>query len=157
MAIYPDHPHRILIIGVSGSGKTNALLNLLSQQDDIYKIYLYVQDLSEPRYEFLIKKREDVGIKYFNDPSAFIDCSNTMDDVYENIDDCNRNGQRKILIEFDYMIANVMTNKKFQVIINELFIRSTKLNISLVFITLLFLSYFYPKRCQTKFNTLHEI
>ena len=135
MAIYPDHPHRILIIGVSGSGKTNALLNLLSQQDDIYKIYLYVQDLSEPRYEFLIKKREDVGIKYFNDPSAFIDCSNTMDDVYENIDDCNPNGQRKILIEFDYMIANVMTNKKFQVIINELFIRSTKLNISLVFIT----------------------
>ena len=129
MAIYPDHSHRILIIGVSGS------------------VYLYVQDLSEPRYEFLIKKREDVGIKYFNDPSAFIDCSNTMDDVYENIDDYNPNGQRKILIEFDYMIANVMTNKKFQVIINELFIRSTKRNISLVFITLLFLSYFCPKRC----------
>ena len=135
MAIYPDHSHRILIIGVSGS------------------VYLYVQDLSEPRYEFLIKKREDVGIKHFNDPSAFIDCSNTMDDVYENIDDYNPNGQRKTLIEFDYMIANVMTNKKFQVIINELFIRSTKLNISLVFITLLFLSYFCPKRCQIKFNT----
>ena len=55
----PDHPYRILIIGGSGSGKTNALLNLISQQDDIDKIYLYAKDLSEPKYEFLIKKCED--------------------------------------------------------------------------------------------------
>ena len=86
----PDHLHRILIIGGSGSGKTNALLNLIKEQDDIDNIYLYAKDLSELKYEFLIKKRQDVGIKYCNDPNAFTECSNTMDDVYENIDDYNR-------------------------------------------------------------------
>ena len=78
----PDHSYRILIIGGSGSGKTDALLNLINEQDDIDKIYFYVTDLSEPRYEFLIKKRKGVGIKYCNDPNAFIECSNRMDDVY---------------------------------------------------------------------------
>ena len=68
-----------MIIGGSGSGKTNALLNLITQKDNIDKIYLYAKDLSEPKYEFLIKKPEDVGIKYCNDPKAFIECSNTMD------------------------------------------------------------------------------
>ena len=124
-----------MIIGGYGSGKTNALLNLISQQDDIDKIYLYAKDLSEPRYEFLIKKLEDAGTKHFNDSNAFIECSNTMDDVYENIDDCNPSRKRKILIVFDDMIADIMTNKKFQAIIKELFIRCRKLNISLVFIT----------------------
>ena len=82
-----DHPYRILVIGGAGSGKTNALLNLIKEQDDIDKIYLYAKDLSEPKYEFLIKKRKDVGIKYCNDPNAFIECLNRMDDVYQNIDD----------------------------------------------------------------------
>ena len=85
----PDHPYRILIIGGSGSGKTNTLLNLIKEQDYhdvIDKIYLYAKDLSEPKYEYLIKKREDAGIKHVNDPNAFIVCSNTMDDVYEDID-----------------------------------------------------------------------
>ena len=131
----PDHPYRILIIGGSGSGKTNALLNLIKEQDDIDKIYLYAKDLSEPKYEFLIKKREDVGIKYCNDPNAFIECSNRMDDIYQNINDYNPSRKRKILIVFDDMIADIMTNKKFQAIIKELFIRCRKLNISLVFIT----------------------
>ena len=62
----PDHPYRILIIGGSGSGKTNALINLINEQNDIDKIYLYARDLSEPKYEYLIKKREDLGIKHFN-------------------------------------------------------------------------------------------
>ena len=93
----PDHPYRILIIGGSGSGKTNALLNLIIEQNDIDKIYLPAKDLSEPKYEFLIKKREDVGIKYCNDPNAFIECSNRMDDVYENIDDCNPTSEKKNL------------------------------------------------------------
>ena len=75
-----------MLIGGSRSGKTNALLNLISQQDDNDKIYLYAKDLSEPKFEFLIKKREDAGIKHFNDPDAFTECSNTMDGVYENID-----------------------------------------------------------------------
>ena len=83
----PDHPYRILIIGGSGSGKTNALLNLIKEQDDIDKIYLYAKDLSEPKYEFWIKKREDVGIKDLHDSNAFIECSNTKDDIYQNIDD----------------------------------------------------------------------
>ena len=84
---------------------------------------MYAKDLSEPKYEFLIKKCEDAGTKHFNDSNAFIECSNTMDDVYENIDDYNPNRKRKILILFDYMIADIMTNKKFQSMIKELFIR----------------------------------
>ena len=82
----PGHPYTILTIGGSGSGKINALLNLIKEQD-IDKIYLHAKDLSEPKYEFLIKKREDAGIKHLNDSNAFIEGSNTMDDVYENIDD----------------------------------------------------------------------
>ena len=82
----------------------------------------------------MIKKCKNAGIKHLNDPNAFIECWNTMDDVYENIDDQNPNRKRKILIAFDGMIADIMTNKKFQAIIKELFIRWRKLNISLVFI-----------------------
>ena len=62
-------------------------------------------------------KREYAGTKYFKDPNAFIDWSNTMDNLYENIDDYNPNGKRKILIVFNVMIADIMTNKKFQAII----------------------------------------
>ena len=69
-----DHPYRILIIGGSGSGKTNALINLINEQNDIDKIYLYARDLSEPKYEYLIKKHEDVGIKHLNNPNAFTEC-----------------------------------------------------------------------------------
>ena len=131
----PDHPYRILIIGGSGSGKTNTLLNLINEQKDIDKIYLYAKDLSEPKYEYLIKKRKKAGIKHLNDPNAFMECSNTMDDVYESINDYNLSRKRKILIVFDDMIADMMTNKKFQAIIKTLFIRCRKLNVSLVFIT----------------------
>ena len=116
-----------MIIGGSGSGKTNTLPNLIKEQDDIDKIYLYAKDLSEPKYEFLIKKCEDAGIKHFNDLNTFIECSNTMDDVYENTDNYNPSRKRKIV--FDDMIANIMSNKKFQAIIKELFIRCRKLNI----------------------------
>ena len=77
----------------------------------------------------MLKKRKDDGIKYCNDPNAFIECSNRMDGVYQNIDDCNPSRKRKILIVFDDMIADIMSNKEFQVIIKELFIRCRKLNI----------------------------
>ena len=110
------------------------MLNLIKGKDDIDKIYLYVKDLSEPKYDFLIKKREDVEIKYCNDPNAFIGFSNTMDDAYENIDDDNPSRKRKILIVLDDMVADIMSNTKFQAIIKELFIRCRRLNISLVFI-----------------------
>ena len=69
----PDHPYRILIIGGSGPGKTNALLHLITEQDDIDKTYLYARDLSEPKYEFLIKKCEYAETKHFSDPNAFIE------------------------------------------------------------------------------------
>ena len=97
--------------------------------------YLYFKDLNEPRYQFLIKKREDVGIEQFNDSKAFIDYSECMDDVYSNIDDYNPNRNIKTLIVFDDMIADIMTNKKFQATVKELFIRCRKSHISRLFIT----------------------
>ena len=119
----PDHPYRILIIGGSGSGKTNVLLNLINQQDHIEKNYLYEKDSSKPKYEFLIKKREDAGIKHLDNPNpnAFIECS--MDVVYKNIDEYNPSRKRKILIVFDDMIADIISNRKFQAVVNELFFR----------------------------------
>ena len=81
---------------------------------------MYAKDLSEPKYQFLIKKRENAGIKDLNDSSAFIEYSNTMDDVYNNIGDYNPKRKRKNLIAFDDMIDDIMTNKKFQAIIKEL-------------------------------------
>ena len=109
----PDHPYRILIIGGSGSGKTNTLFNLINEQRDIDKMYLYAKDLGESKYEHLIKNRENAGIKDLNDSKAFIDCSNTVNDVYENTELYNPNRQRKVLIVFDDVIADIMTNKKF--------------------------------------------
>ena len=106
----PDHPYRILIIGGSGTGKTNTLLNLINEQNDIDEIYLYARDLNEPKYKILTKKREDAGIKHLNDSNTFIECSNTMDDVYEKIHDYKSNRKRKILIVLDDMIADIMKN-----------------------------------------------
>ena len=83
----------------------------------------------------MIKKRVNAGIKNLNDPNAFIEYSSTMDDVYNKIDNYNLKRKRKILIVFDDMIADIMTNKRFQTMIKDLFIRCRKLNISLVFIT----------------------
>ena len=100
-------PHKMLIIGPSRSGKANALLNLIQKQDNatlIDNIDLYVKHLTEPKYQLLIKKREDAGIKKLNDPSAFIEYSNTMDDVYDNIGDYNPKRKRRILIVFDDII-----------------------------------------------------
>ena len=107
-----DHPYRILIIGGSGSGKTNLLLNLIENQPDIDKIYLYAKDPYESKYQYLINKREGVGINHFNDPKAFIEYSNDMHDVYKNIDDYNPDKENKILIVFDDMIADMIYNEK---------------------------------------------
>ena len=126
----PDHPYRNLIIGGSGTGKTNALLNLINNQPDIDKIYLYAKDPSEDKYQYLINKREGVGINRLNDPKAFIEYSNDMHDVYKNIDNYNLDKENKILIVFDDMIADMINNKKLNSIVTELFIRCKKLNIS---------------------------
>ena len=85
----PGHPYRILIIGGSGSGKWNLLLNLRENQPDIDKIDLYVKDSYEAKYQYLINKRESMGINHFNDPKAFIEYSNDMHVVYKNVDDYN--------------------------------------------------------------------
>ena len=108
----PDHPYRILIVDGSGSGKTNALLNLINNQPDIDKIYLYAKDPYEVKYQYLIKKREKVGLNHFNELKAFMEYSNNMQDVYKNIEDYNPGKKRKILIVFDGMIADRMNNKK---------------------------------------------
>ena len=73
--------------------------------------------MSEPKYEYLIQNREDAEINHVNNPNTFAMCSNTMDDVYEGIDNYNPKINKKILIVFDDMIADTMTNKKFQSII----------------------------------------
>ena len=131
----PDHPYRILIIGGSGSGKTNSLFNLINQQPDIDKIYLYAKDPYEAKYQFLVNKRESTGLKYFVDSRAFIEYQNDMDDIYKNIEGYNPNKKRKILIVFDNMIADMLSNKKLNPIVTELFIRGRKLNTSPVFIS----------------------
>ena len=147
----PDHPYRILIVGGSGSGKKNALLNLINNQPDIYKIYSYAKDPYEDKYQFLIKKRENITLKHFNIPKAFIEYPNDMHDVYKNFDHYNPDKENKILIVFDDMIADMINNKKLNSIITELFIRGRKQIISLVFITQ---SYFkVPK--DVRLNTTH--
>ena len=120
---------------------------MINEQKDIDKIYLYAKDLSEPRYEYLIKNRENGGIKHLNDSKAFIESSNTMDDVYENINDYNSNRRIKIL----FVIKIFMTNKNFQSIFKKLFIRCRKLNISLAFITETYFS--VPK--DVRLNSTH--
>ena len=117
-----------MIIDGSGSGKTNVLLNLIENQPDIDKIYLYAKDLYEVKYQYIINKREGVGIDHFNNPKAFIEYSNDMHDVYKNIDEYNPDKENKILIVFDDMIADMINNKKLNLTLTEFFIRGTKLS-----------------------------
>ena len=130
----PDHRYRIIILGGSGFGKTNALLNLMNNQPDIDKIYLYGKDPFETKYQFLIIKRESTGLKHLNDPKTFVEYSNDMQEVYKNIEEYNTDKEGKILTVFDDMIADMINNKRLNLIITDLFIRGRKLNI-FVFIT----------------------
>ena len=139
-----------------GSGKTDALLNLiqnLNETTPVDKIYLYAKDLSEPKYEFLINNRKNAGIKHFNDSAAFIEYSNDMDDVFTNIDNYNKKRKRKVLIVFDDMMTDIMSSKKLKSIIKELFIRCRKLNISIVLITQ---SYFRTPK-DARINSTHYV
>ena len=130
-----DWPFRMLIIGPSGSGKTNTLLHLIDKFHPIDKIYLYAKDTDEKRYQYLINKREQAGIKNLNDLHVFIEYLNDMNDVLEDINNYNKKRDKKVLGIFDDMIADIMRSEKFKVIGKELFIRCRKLNISIVFIT----------------------
>ena len=116
------------IIGGSGSGKTNPSLNLIYQEPDIDKIYLFTKDSYETRYQLLISKRESTVLKYFNDSKAFIKYSNGTDDIYKNTEQCNPNKKRKRLIVFDDMVADMLNNKKLNAIVTELFIRGIIIN-----------------------------
>ena len=101
----------------------------------------------------LIDKREKAGINFNNDPNAFIECSNSMDDILSDIEDYNKKRKRKVLIVFDDMISHVMSDKKAQQILKDLFIRCRKLNISLCFLTQ---SYFSVPR-DVLLNCTHYI
>ena len=144
-------PYRTLIIGPSGSGKTNCLLNLIQQDNNIIeKIYLYVKDLEGPKYQLLIKKREQAGIKKLQDKNAFIEYSDNMDDIYDDISECNKKRKGKVLIVSDDMISHVMSNKKAQQVLKELFIRCWKFHISLCFLTESYFS--VPKYVRLNFS-----
>ena len=146
-------PFRMLIIGPSGSGKRSTFLHLINNFHPVEKIYLYTKDTDEKKYQFLINKREQAGIKNLNDPHAFIEYSNDMNDVLEDINNYNKNRDKKVLIIFDDMIVDIIRGEKFKAIVKELFIRSRKLNISIVFITQ---SYFrIPK--DARLNSTHYI
>ena len=103
---------RVLIIGGSGSRKTNTLLDLINNQPDIDKIYLYAKDEFEAKHQYLINKREKVGLDHFNDPKAFMDYSNDTLNAYKHSEDYNPDNKRKVLIVFDDMIADMINNKK---------------------------------------------
>ena len=110
-----DWPFRMLIIGPSGSVKTNTLLHLIknfNKTTPIDKIYLYAKDLAEPKYEFLINNKKNAGIKHFNDPTAFIEYSDDMNDVYADISNYNKKRENKVIIVFDDMIAGIKKLKK---------------------------------------------
>ena len=148
-----DWPYRKLIILPSGSGKTNYLLNSTQKGNNIVdKIFLCCKDLSEPKYQLLIEKREKPGIKNLKDPAAFIEYSNRMDDIYENIEE-RKKEKRKRKVLFDDMISHVMSNKKAQQVLKELFIRCRKLNVCLCFLTQSYFS--VPK--DVRLNCTHYI
>ena len=146
-------PFRILIIGPSGSGKTNTLLHLINNLHPIDKIYLYPKDIHKPKYKYLINKREQAGIKNLNVLHTFIEYSDDMNDVLDDINYYNKNRDKKVLIVFDDMIADIEYNKNFKRIIKELFYRARKINVSIVFITQ---SYFKALK-DARLNSTHYI
>ena len=130
--------------------EAQALEKQIHYQPDIDKMYLYAKDPFEANYQLLINKRGITGLKHFNDFKAFIEYSNNMDDIYENIEEYNPKKKREILIGFDDNIADMLNNKKLNLIVTELFTRGGKLNIFFVFIT----QFYFAVPKNTKFYTL---
>ena len=142
---------RMLIIGPSGSGKTNTLLHLINNLHPIDKVYmLYIH---KPKYEYLINKREQAVIKNLNDPHAFIEYSDDMNDVLDDINNYNKNRDKKVQVVFDDMIGDIEYNKNFKQIIKELFYRARKINVSTVFIT----QYYFRALKDARLNSTHYI
>ena len=148
-----EWPFRMLIIGPSGSGKTNTLLHLINNLHIIDKIYLHAKDLAEPKYEYLINKRKPAGIKNLDIPYIYIEYSDDMNDVYDDISSYNKKRDKKVLIVFDDMIADTEYNKDYKKMIKELFYRGRKKNISIVFITQ---SYFRTLK-DARLNSTHYL
>ena len=148
-----DWSFRMLIIGPSGSGKTNTLLHLINNLHPIDKIYLYAKDIGEEKYQFLINKREHAGLKNLSDSKAFMEYLNDMSDALDDINNYNKNRDKKVLTVFDDMIADIEYNKDFKRIIKELFYRARKINVSIVFITQ---SYFRALK-DARLNSTHYI
>ena len=124
---------------------------MINYQPDIDKIYLHPKDPYEAKYQYLINKHEKVRVSHYDDPKAYIEYSNDMQDVYKNIEDYNPRKNCKVFIVFDDMIADMIKNKKLNPIVTELFIRGRKRSISIVFITQ---SYFkVPK--DVRLNSTH--
>ena len=117
----PNFRYRMLIVGVSGSRKANALLNLIGHQPDIDQFCLYAKDPHETKYQWLINKSEGADVNHFNDSKAFIEHSNDMDDTYKSIEEYNSNKKLKILFWLDDMNADMLSNKKLNSIVTNLF------------------------------------
>ena len=131
-------------------------MNSIQRDNNIVdKLYLYAKDLDEPRYKLLINKTEKAGINFNNDPTAFIEYSNSMDDVLSNIEDYNKERKRKTLIIFDDMIFHVMSDKKVHQILKDIFIRCRLLNIPLFFFNTII--FHCSKRCKIKLYSLYFI
>ena len=118
----------------SGSGKANALVDVINHVLDIDKIYLYAKDPYEAKYQFSIKIGEEVGTKHLNDFKSLIECSNDTQDVFKNIEKYNPGKECKVLIVFDDKIVGIYNNKKVNSVVTDLFIRCRKLKIYLVFV-----------------------
>ena len=103
--------------------RNKCIIKFIKNQPDIDKIYLYAKDPYESKYQFSFKKKESKGLKHFNDPKVFIEYSNDMQDVHKNVEEYNTDKERKILIVFYDMIADMIINKKLNSVVTELFIR----------------------------------
>ena len=134
----PDHPYRILIISGPGSVKTNSLFILTNHQPDFEKVYSYAKDPFEVKYKFSDNKQESSVLKYFNYFKAFTEYSNDMDDIYKNVEEFNPNQKRKILFVFDVMIVDMLSYKKFNLVVPELCIRGYQNYFSYFYYAILF-------------------
>ena len=135
----------------SGSRKTNPLINMISWETDIDKVYLFAKNPKKAKYQLLINKLEKRGSKHFNDFKAFVEYSNDMNDIFKNTEEYNLNKNCKISIMFDDVKTDMFSNKKIYPIVTEWFITCKKLNISLVFIRQ---SYFYVPK-DIRLNSTH--
>ena len=142
-----NHSYRILVIGGSGFGKTNLLLNLVGHQTNIDKIYLYAKDTYEAKYQLLISKRKVTRLRHLNDSKAFIEFSNDTNDICKNIEEYNLNKRCKIMMIFDDMIAD-MPNKHFPCFNGAVFICCIK-----KYQTKLYTLFYYENCKQTRAST----